>query len=89
VHREAIGAVAYDQYLRGRYAWHRRSRVGLLAAVEHFSQATELAPRYARAWAGLADAYAVLGFYDFLEPAEAFPLAREAALRALATVVSN
>ena len=83
VHREAIGAVAYDQYLRGRYAWHRRSRVGLLAAVEHFSQATELAPRYARAWAGLADAYAVLGFYDFLEPAEAFPLAREAALRAL------
>src|SRR5690606_4285336 len=38
---------------------------------------------------GLADAYAVLGFYDYLAPADAFPRARETALRALALDPEN
>ena len=37
---------------------------------------------YSRAWAGLADAYAIIGFYDWGRPSEFFPRAREAALRA-------
>ena len=41
-------------------------------------------PHYARAHAGLADAYSVLGFYDFLPPQEAFVKAESAAKRALA-----
>lgn len=76
--------VAQDLYLRGRFAWNRRTRDGLEAAVDYFLRALERDPRYARALVGLADAYAVLGFYDFRPPSEAFPLAQEAARRALA-----
>jgi tetratricopeptide (TPR) repeat protein len=78
-----INPLAYDHYLKGRFNWHRRTQESLRTAATHFEQAAELAPKYAPAWAGLADAYAVLGFYDFLSPAEAFPKAQEAARRAL------
>jgi DNA-binding winged helix-turn-helix (wHTH) protein/tetratricopeptide (TPR) repeat protein len=75
--------VAYDHYLKGRFHWHRRTQEGLRTAATHFEAAVAHAPMYAPAWAGLADAYAVLGFYDFLPPTEAFPKAQEAARRAL------
>ncbi len=81
--------LAYDAYLKGRFYWHRRTHDGLHAAVEHFERAVALAPDYARAWAGLADAYAVLGFYDYLAPTQAFPKAQEAAQRALALDPNN
>ncbi|HEY7612130.1 MAG TPA: tetratricopeptide repeat protein [Gemmatimonadales bacterium] len=75
-------AAAYDLYLRGRYHWHRRTEADLRAAVAAFEEAVRRAPDYARAWAGLADAYAIIGFYDWGPPSEFFPKAREAALRA-------
>lgn len=78
-----VNPLAYDHYLKGRFNWHRRTQESLRSAAEHFEQAVELAPKYAPAWAGLADAYAVLGFYDFLPPSDAFPKAQDAARRAL------
>jgi TolB-like protein/DNA-binding winged helix-turn-helix (wHTH) protein/Tfp pilus assembly protein PilF len=81
--------LAYDLYLKGRFYWQRRTQDGLRSAVEHFEQAVQRSPEYARAWAGLADAYAVLGFYDYLAPAEAFPKAQAAATRALELDPSN
>lgn len=75
--------LAYDHYLQGRFNWHKRTQESLRSAAKHFEQAVGSAPKYAPAWAGLADAYAVLGFYDFLPPTEAFPKAQEAARRAL------
>lgn len=75
---------AYNLYLRGRYFWHRRTEDALRRSAALFEQAVERDPEYARAWAGLADAYAVLAFYDYLPPAEAYPEARRAAIRALA-----
>ncbi|HWM29614.1 MAG TPA: tetratricopeptide repeat protein [Woeseiaceae bacterium] len=75
--------VAYDLYLKGRFYWHRRTEHGMRSAVEYFENAVRLAPDYAPAWVGLADAYAVLGFYDYLAPADAFPRAQETARRAL------
>jgi TolB-like protein/Tfp pilus assembly protein PilF len=77
-------AGAYDLYLKGRYAWHERTEGGLHRAVKHFGDAAALAPSYARAYVGLGDAYAVLGFYDYLAPRASFPKAEEAARRALA-----
>lgn len=74
---------AYDLYLRGRFLWHRRTEEGLRGARELFEQAVALEPRFARGWVGLADAYAVLGFYEYLPPGEAFPRARGAAERAV------
>ncbi len=41
------------------------------------------APEYARAHVGLADAYAVSAFYDYLPPREAYPRAERAARRAI------
>lgn len=75
---------AYNLYLRGRYLWHARTEASLRESAELFEQAVERDPEYARAWAGLADAYAVLAFYDYLPPDEAYPKARQAANRALA-----
>lgn len=79
----AIEPAAYDAYLKGRFFWHKRSEQDLKMAAELFEQAIELAPDYAPAWAGLADALAVLGFYDYLPPKEAFTRAKGAATRAL------
>ena len=70
-------------YLRGRYAWYTRTEEGLRSAATFFEQAVAQAPNYARAHSGLADAYAVLGFYDYLPPTEAFPKAEAAAKRAI------
>ena len=75
--------LAYDLYLKGRFYWQRRTQDGLRTAAQHFEQAVRRSPEYARAWAGLADAYAVLGFYDYLAPTEAFSKAQKAAARAL------
>ena len=74
---------AYDLYLKGRFAWHQRTRAGLRQAVEYFGQATSRAPDYARAYVGLGDAYAVNAFYDYLAPSDAYPKAEAAARRAL------
>jgi serine/threonine-protein kinase len=86
------GAEAYDLYLRGRHAlylrgrhaWYSRTEDGLRAAARYFEEAVAQSPDYARAHAGLADAWAVLGFYDYAPPHEAFPKAERAAARALA-----
>jgi DNA-binding SARP family transcriptional activator/TolB-like protein/Tfp pilus assembly protein PilF len=74
---------AYNLYLKARYAWHRRTQASLASAVTYFEQAVAVAPRYARAHAGLADAYAVQGFYDYVPPQDAFTRAEAAARRAL------
>jgi TolB-like protein/DNA-binding SARP family transcriptional activator len=76
-------AEAYDLYLRGRYHWHRRTERDLREAAALLERSVARAPGYARGWAGLGDAYAVMGFYDHLPPAQAFPRAEDAARRAL------
>ena len=48
---------AYQDYVRGRYFWDMRSEAGLRKAVESFRSAIARDPGYARAYAGLADAY--------------------------------
>lgn len=78
-----VDPAAYDLYLKGRYAWHQRTEAGLLASARHMEEAVRRAPRYARAHAGLGEAYAVLGFYDYMDPSEAFPRAAAAARQAL------
>jgi TolB-like protein/Flp pilus assembly protein TadD len=74
---------AYELYLKGRYARREGGESGLRLAFEYFRQALEKDPQYAPAYAGLADCYARLPFYSETRPAEAFPKARAAALKAL------
>jgi adenylate cyclase len=73
---------AYDLYLRGRHFWSQRGD-GLQRGLHYFQRALEKDPDYARAHAGIADCYNLLGFYAYLPPHEAFPAARAAALEAL------
>jgi serine/threonine-protein kinase len=75
---------AYERYLKGRFAWNSRTEDGLSQAIDHFLDAAALDPRYAPAYAGLGDAWAVLGTYGMRAPHEAFPRAREHAQRARA-----
>jgi serine/threonine protein kinase len=74
---------AYQAYLRGRYHWNKRTKKGFERAVEHFNQAIDKDPVYAQAYTGLADSYNLEAFYDYRTPAEGYPLARSAAMKAL------
>ena len=74
---------AHDDYLKGRYLWSKRTRDGLEGSIYWFNQAIEKDPTDARAYAGLADSYAILSGYG-LVPADTYmPQARSAALKAL------
>jgi serine/threonine-protein kinase len=74
---------AYELYLKGRFYWLRRYQGGLQAALEHFQQAIEEDAGYALAHTGVADAYAIVGFYSLQKPRAAFARAFAAAERAL------
>ena len=50
---------AYDAYLRGRYLLNQRTAELFPAAVGYFEQALREDPRFALAYAGLADCYGV------------------------------
>ncbi|HEY5177393.1 MAG TPA: hypothetical protein VII95_17685 [Terriglobales bacterium] len=54
---------AYDFYLRGRHFFHQFRRRGLDLAGEMFAHAIAIDPRYARAYAGIADCCAFLYVY--------------------------
>src|SRR6202046_3294969 len=74
---------AYDLYLKGRYFWNKRTARGLEQAIESFQQAIAKDANYARAYAGLADSYALLSGYTLIPQSESMPKARAAALKAL------
>lgn len=77
---------AYQLYLRGRYHWNKRTPAALHKAIEYFERAIEQDPRFALAYAGLADTYNLLGAPEAggdIPPKEALPKAKAAALKAL------
>jgi serine/threonine-protein kinase len=74
---------AYQLYLKGRNAWSKRTAEGIQEGVRYFEQATQVDPSYAPAYAGLADCYNMLVNYSVLSGKEAFPKAKEAAIKAL------
>ena len=76
-------APAYQAYLQGRYLWNQRSETSLQGAIAQFRRAVDLDPRFALAYAGLADAHTTLGYLGFLTPVSTFPIARPYALKAL------
>ncbi len=76
---------AYQLYLQGRFQWNKRTVEGFNKAIELFQQALQKDPLFALGYAGLADAYSLLGDTDVytLHPLEVFTKAREAVARAL------
>jgi len=74
---------AYEEYLKGRVNFSKRTGDGLLKALRNFEKAIEIDPLYALAYAGMAEVYQLLPLSDELEPHAAFPKAKAAVLRAL------
>ena len=70
--------------MRGRHAWDKRSESDLHDAIRFFQDSIDADPTYAPAYAGLADAYAQLGYGSYVSPEDTFPRARAAAEKALA-----
>jgi serine/threonine protein kinase/Tfp pilus assembly protein PilF len=77
-------AEAYQEYLRGRYQWERRTPDSLEQAKNYFQQAIARDPNYALAYVGLADYYNVVTDYSPIPAREVVPKARAAAEKALA-----
>jgi tetratricopeptide (TPR) repeat protein len=78
----AVNPAAYEQYAWGHLLWTQRGE-GLIRSLPYFQRAIALDSGFADAWAGLADAYNMLGFYNLMRPTRAFPLGRAAAEVAL------
>lgn len=81
--RFTSNAEALDVYLKGRYFSNRRTPGDLKMAIGFFNEAIVKDPNYALAYAALADAYSLLADYDGAIPADAYPKAKEAAMKAL------
>jgi TolB-like protein/DNA-binding winged helix-turn-helix (wHTH) protein/Flp pilus assembly protein TadD len=80
-----VDPAAYESYLKGRYFWNKRTANGLNVALAYFDQAIDEDPKYAQAYSGLADTYALLGDWQYavMAPKEALPKAKAAATKAL------
>lgn len=76
---------AFRLYLQGRFFWNKRTTEDLKKAAEFFSQAIAKDPNFARAYAGLADSYLLLGSSEYvgMNPADAIARAKVAANKAI------
>jgi len=74
---------AHENYLKGRYYFNLRTGDALNKSIASFQQAIARDSRYALAYSGLADAYAVLGFRGGFPSKDALSLAKTAALKAI------
>lgn len=75
---------AYDLYLRGRFFFDRRGDAGLHRALDYFQQAAAKDPKFARAYAGIGNVYALLPLYANVRVDSVMPLAFDAINRAIA-----
>ncbi len=64
--RPTTNSEAYEEYLKGRYFWNKRTPESLNSAIVSFEKAIKLDPNFAEAYIGLADTYYSLfdGSYD-------------------------
>src|SRR5437879_6370829 len=72
----------YNLYRQGRYYGDNVSEEGIKKALPFFELAIQKDPRFALAYAGMADTY-VAAADAFLAPREAFSKAKQAALKAI------
>ena len=83
MNRGTSNVQAYGLYLRGRFAWNKRSQEGVAEGIRFFEQAIEADPDYALAYTGLADSYALALDYRSVPVHEGFEKAKYYARKAL------
>src|SRR5438445_12592733 len=74
---------AYDLYLQGLYFSNKSSEEDLRRALNFFQRALEKDPTFSRAWTGISKVWYFLADV-YVKPLGAYPLSKEAALKALA-----
>src|SRR5688572_4363431 len=57
---------ARQAHMRGLYYWNKRTEEGFRLALDQFTQALDHDPGYAPAWVGMADTFALMGYYRML-----------------------
>lgn len=75
---------AYTLYIKGSFYLNKRTFDGLKKGIEYFEQAVVKDPKYALAYAGIADGYALLVDNYYIRAEEGYPKAKQAVLKALA-----
>jgi serine/threonine-protein kinase len=75
---------AYSLYLRGRFEWNKRTQEGVQEGIRYFEQAIAEDPKYAAAYTGLADSYALQVDYRSVPVADGFARAKAYARQAIA-----
>jgi TolB-like protein/Flp pilus assembly protein TadD len=81
--RPTENSEAHQLYLKGRFFWNKRTGNDLKKSIDYFEQAITADPDYALAYAGVADAYALLPGYSGGNPRDCYPKAIAAAKKAL------
>ena len=74
---------AYGYYLHGRYLLNKRTGEDFTKSISYFEKAIASDPGYALAWAGLADAYYLLTWWEQYPKPDGFIKSKEYALKAL------
>ncbi len=82
--RSQVDPRVYDAYLKGLFQLNKRTPDSLRKSIELFRGAIQMDSHFSAAYASLAESYEVSAGWDFLRPEEAFPMAKEAARKAVA-----
>ena len=87
----AVSPAVYEEYLKGRHEWNKRTRESLQRAITHFNRALALDDSYAPAHAALADCYNQLAtvMVGSGAPGQWRPLAAAEALKALRILLTT
>jgi TolB-like protein/Tfp pilus assembly protein PilF len=83
VQRPTVSTEAYELYLKGRYFWNKRTAGDFQRAIGYFQEAIDKDPRFALAYAGVADTYVLMSGYAAASPKDSLPKAKAAAQKAL------
>jgi len=81
--RRAENIAAYTFYLKGRFLWNKGNKDGVMGSLDLFQQAIESDSGYARAYAGLADAYYSAASREFWDRTDGMARSKQAATKAL------
>jgi tetratricopeptide (TPR) repeat protein len=77
-------AAAQVLYMKGLQDWAQRTPASLNQAVDEFTAAISIDEQYAEAYVGLANCYNLLREFTAMPSAQAYALAKQSALRAIA-----
>lgn len=81
--RHSSDSEAYQLYLKGRFFWNKRTQETISKSIDYFNDAIARDPKYAMAYAGLADSYVLQSLWGNTSSRESNSKARDAAEKAM------